>query len=50
VRKYRFLEGVSVSGEALVNDERQEAPQLLGSGKQRAVEDPIELRADSGIR
>ena len=42
----RFLERVSLPIQALFNDEREEAPQLLGSRKDLAGEDSLQLSAD----
>ena len=46
----RFLERVSLPVQALFNDEREEAPQLLGSRKDLAGEDSLQLSADYVIR
>jgi hypothetical protein len=35
--------------QGLINDEREEAPQVLGSGKDLTGEDSVELIPDSGI-
>ena len=50
VGENRFLERVSLPVQALFNDEREEAPQLLGSRKDLAGEDSLQLSADYLIR
>ena len=50
VGKNRFLERLALSRQALVDDEHEEAPQLLGSRKNVTGEDSLELSANRGLR
>ena len=50
VGENRFFERMALPGQSLFDDEREEAPQLLGSGEDLAREDSLELSADDGVR
>ena len=45
-----FFERMALPAQTLFDNEREEAPQLLGSRKDLAREDSLELSADDGIR
>ena len=49
VGDHRFLERMALPSQRLINDEREEAPQVRGSREDRAGEDAVELSANSAI-